>query len=85
MNNIGRRNFAVLELSRCIKPSVGLLHYVVAVHSPSEVLRKMDTEELKLMYRPVQYRTHQPRLNLARNATIVVKKVISHGLAFTGI
>ena len=47
MNNISRRNFALLELSQCIKPSVGLLHYVVAVHCPSEVLRKMDTEELK--------------------------------------
>ena len=46
MNNISRRNFALLEFSQCIKPSVGLLHYVVAVHCPSEVLRKMDTEEL---------------------------------------
>ena len=42
MNNISRRNFALLELSRCIKPSVGLLHYVVALHCPGEVLRKMD-------------------------------------------
>ena len=32
MNNISRRNFALLELSQCIKPSAGLLHYVVAVH-----------------------------------------------------
>ena len=46
MNNISRRNFVLLELSQCIKPSVGLLHYVVEVHCPSEVLRKMDTGEL---------------------------------------
>ena len=31
----------------CIRPSVGLLLYVVAVHRPSQVLRKMDAEELK--------------------------------------
>ena len=47
MNKISRRNLALLELSHCTKLSVGLLHYVVAVHCPSEVLRKMDTEELK--------------------------------------
>ena len=34
------------------------------------------------MQRPVQYRSHQPRLGAER--TIVVKKVNSHGLAFTG-
>ena len=27
MNNISRQNFALLELSQYIKPSVGLLHY----------------------------------------------------------
>ena len=47
MNNISRRNFALLELSQRIKSFVGLLHYVVAVHCPREVLRKVDTEELK--------------------------------------
>ena len=67
-----------MELSQCIKPSFGLLHYVVAVHCPSEVLRKVDTEELKC----------RDLINIgptngdwARNATIVVKKVSSHGLA----
>ena len=47
MNNISRQNLALVELSQCIKLSVGLLHYVVAVHCLSEVLRKMGTEELK--------------------------------------
>ena len=47
MNNISRQNFALVELSQYIKLSVGLLHYVVAVHCLSEVLRKMGTEELK--------------------------------------
>ena len=47
MNNISLWNLALLEMSQCINLSVGLLHYVVAVHCPSEVLRKMDTEELK--------------------------------------
>ena len=34
-------------MSQCINLSVGLLHYIVAVHCLSEVLKKMDTEELK--------------------------------------
>ena len=79
MNNI---SFALLELSQCIKPSAGLLHYIVAVHCPSQVLRKKDAEELKC----------RDLLNIgptnrdwARNATIVVKKVNSHGLSFTGV
>ena len=82
MNNISRRNFALLELSQCIKPSVGLLHYVVAVHCPSEVLRKMDTEELKCRD---LFNIGPNNRYWVRNSTIVVKKVNSHGLAFTGV
>ena len=78
MNNISRRNFALLELSQCIKPSVGLLHYVVAVHCPSEVLRKVNTEELK--FRDL-INIEPTNGDWARNPTIVVKKVSSHGLA----
>ena len=82
MNNISRRNFALLELSQCIKPSVGLLHYVVEVHCPSEVLRKMDTYELKCRD---LFNIGPTNRDWARNVTIVVKKVNSHGLAFTGL
>ena len=82
MNNISRQNFALLELSQCIKPSVGLLHYVVAVHCPSEVLRKMDTEELKCRD---LFNIGPTNRDWAKNATIVVKKDNSHGLAFTGL
>ena len=82
MNNISRRNFALLELSQCIKPSVGLLHYVVAVHCPSEVLRKMDTEELKCRD---LFNIGPTNRYWVRNSTIVVKKINSHGLAFTGV
>ena len=82
MNNISRRNFALLELSPRIKPSVGLVHYVVAVHCPREVHRKMDTEELK---RRDLFNIGPTNRDWARNATIVVKKVNSHGLAFTKV
>ena len=82
MNSISPRNFVLLELSQSIKPSVGLLHYVFAVHCPSEVLRKMDTEELKCRDLFNIGPTNRDR---ARKATIVVKKVNSHGLAFTGV
>ena len=75
-------NFALVELSQCIKPSVGPLHYVVAVYCPSEVLGKMDTEELKCRD---LFNIGSTNRDWARNATIVVKKVNSHGLAFTGI
>ena len=63
-------------------PSVGLLHYIVAMHCTSEVLRKMDTEELKCRDLVNIGPTNR---DWARNATIVVKKVNSHGLAFTGV
>ena len=79
MNNISRRNFALLELSQCIKPSVGLLHCVVAVHCPSKVLRKMDTEELKC---GDLFNIGPTNRDWARNATIVVKKVNSHAEYF---
>ena len=82
MNNISLRNFALLELSQCIKPSVGLLHYVVALHCPSEVLRKMDTKELKCRD---LFNIGPTNCDWARKATIVVKKVNSHGLAFMGV
>ena len=72
MNNISRRNFALVELFQCIKPSVGLLHYVVEVHCPSEVLRKMDTGELKCRD---LFNIGPTNRDWARNATIVVKKV----------
>ena len=82
MNNISRQNFALPDLCQCIQPSVGLLHYVVAVHCSSKVVRKMDTKELKCKdlfnIGPTNY-------DWARHATIVVKKVNSHGLAFTGV
>ena len=32
MNHVSRRTFALLELSQCIKPSVGLLHYVAKIN-----------------------------------------------------
>ena len=84
MNNISQRNFALLELSQCVKPSVGLLHYVVAVHCPSEVPRKMDIEGLKCRD---LYNIRPPTAigRGSRNTTIVVKKVNSHGLAVTGV
>ena len=82
MNNISQRNFALLELSQCIKPSVGFVHYVVAVRCPSEVLRKIDTEELKCRD---LFNIGPTNRYLARNSTIVVKKVNSHGLVFTGV
>ena len=66
----------------CIRPSVGLLLYVVAVHRPSQVLRKMDAEELK--YRDL-INIGPTNRDWAKDATIVVKKVNSHGLAFTGV
>ena len=81
MNNISRQNFALLELSQCIKPSVGLLHYVVEVHRLSEILRKMDTDELKCRD---LFNIGPTNRDWARNPTIVVKKVNSHGLASTG-
>ena len=69
-------------MSQCIKRSVGLLHDVVAVHCLSDVLSKMDTEELKskdlLNFGPTNR-------DWARHATIAVKKVNSHSLAFTGV
>ena len=82
MNNISRRNFALLELSQCIKPSVGLPHYLVAVYYKSEVLRKMDTEELKCRD---LFNIGPTNRDWARNATIVGKKVNSYGLAFSGV
>ena len=82
MNNISRRNFALLELSQRIKSFVGLLHYVVAVHCPREVLRTVDTEELK---RRDLFNIGPTNSDWARNATILVKKVNSHGLAFTRV
>ena len=79
MNNISQRNFALLELSQCVKPSVGLLHYVVAVHCPCEVLRKMVTAELKCRD---LFNIGPTNREWAQNAAIVVKKVNSYGLAF---
>ena len=82
MNNITRRNFALLELCQCMKPSVGLLHYEVAVHCPSEVLGKIDTESLNVETCSIS--THQPQLGAERNYRSE-EKVSSHGLAFTGV
>ena len=82
MNNVSRRNSARLELFQRIKPSVGFLHHVIAKHCPREVLRKMDTEELK---RRDVFNMGSTNRDWAWNATIVVKKVNSHVLAFTRV
>ena len=82
MNNISWRHFALSDLCQYIQPSVGLFHYVVALHCPSKVVRKMDTKELKCKD---LFDTGPTNCDWARHTTIVVKKVNSHGLAFTGV
>ena len=71
MNNDQPTELCTSWVVSCIKPSVGLLHDVVAVHRPSQVLRKMDTEELKCRD---LFNIGPTNRFWAGNATIVVKK-----------
>ena len=77
MNNISRRNFALLELSQCIMPSVGFLHYVVAVHCQVRSSERWTLRSLNVAIETCSI-SDPP-------TAIEVKKVNSHGLAFTGV